>query len=85
MPTDSLLVKILLIRSEAQLLFDVKPSAELRGKLDAALRYLRGMPDEFVWRASHDKLSTESGERLAPPNLLENTGKGNFDPRTTGT
>jgi hypothetical protein len=69
-------------------LFDVQPSAELRGKLDAcdaALRYLRGMPDEFVWRASHDKLSTESGERLAPPNLLENTGKGNFDPRTTGT
>ena len=55
MPTDSLLVEILLIRRETQLLFHVQPSATLQSKLnacDAALRYLRGNPVECVRSAA---------------------------------
>jgi len=67
MPTDSLFVEILLIRSETQLLFNVQPSAKLQSKLnacDAALRYLRGNPVEFVRGAAlHGKLLIESGDR----------------------
>ena len=53
--TDSLLIEILLTRFETQLLFNVLPSAKLQSKIDAcdtALRYLRGMQDEFVRRSS---------------------------------
>jgi hypothetical protein len=50
MRNDSLLVEVLIARGEAQLLFDVQPSAIVRSKLDAcdvALRYLRGTLQEF--------------------------------------
>ena len=53
MPTDSLLVQILLTRTEAQLLFDVLPSAKLQSKIEAcdvAIDYLSGHPREFVRR-----------------------------------
>ena len=70
MPTDSLLVKILLIRSEAQPLFNVQPSAKLRSKLDACdavFRYLLGACDEFVRRDSlHGNLRTEGDDRHVP-------------------
>jgi hypothetical protein len=45
MPTDSLLVQILLTRSEAQLLFDVLPSTQLQSNIEAcdvAIDYLSG-------------------------------------------
>jgi hypothetical protein len=51
MPTDFLLVQILLTRSEAQLLFDVLPSAKLRSKIEAfdlAIDYLSGRPRAFA-------------------------------------
>jgi hypothetical protein len=53
MPTDSLLVQILLTRSEAQLLFDVLPSAKLHSKIEAcdvAIDYLSGHPRAFLVR-----------------------------------
>ena len=70
MPTDSLFIEILLTRCESQLLFDIQPSAKLRSKIDAcdaALRYLRGTPDEFVRRsAQHGNPGTESADRCPP-------------------
>jgi hypothetical protein len=64
MPTDSLLVQILLTRTEAQLLFDVLPSAKLRSKIEAcdvAIDYLSGHPKEFARRyPGHGNLSTLS-------------------------
>jgi hypothetical protein len=67
MPSDSLFVEILLIRSETQLLFNVQPSAKLQSKLDAcdtALRYLRGNPVERVRAAAlQSNLAIESGDR----------------------
>jgi hypothetical protein len=53
MPTDSLLVQILLTRFETQLLFDVLPSAQLQSKIEAcdvAIDYLTGHPSELVRR-----------------------------------
>ncbi len=48
MPTDCLLVQILLTRSEAQLLFDVLPYTELQSKIEAcdlAIDYLSGLTE----------------------------------------
>jgi hypothetical protein len=62
MPTDSLLVQILLTRSEAQLQFELQPSAKLQSKIEAcdvAIDYLSGHPREFVRRChAHGNLST---------------------------
>jgi hypothetical protein len=53
MPSDPLIVQILLTRSEAQLLVDVLPSAKLQSKIEAcdlAIDYLSGHPRAFVVR-----------------------------------
>jgi hypothetical protein len=64
MPSDPLLVQILLTQSEARLQFELQPSAKLQSKIEAcnvAIDYLSGHPREFVRRYHvHDNLSTPS-------------------------